>query len=76
MWVECIHGLIKQQHVRLAHQQAHELEAAALAARDLADARVGAGARESHALRHLRGTDLLAVHDDSLGDVGNGLDDA
>ncbi len=34
----------------------------------------GAGARESHTFRHLGGADLLAVHDDALGDVGDGLD--
>ena len=74
--VEVVRGLVEEQHVRLAHEQAHELEAAALAARDLADARVSAGARESHALGHLGGADFLAVHDDGLGDVGDGLDDA
>ena len=74
--IEVVRGLVEEQHVRLAHEQAHELEAATLAARDFADARVGTGPREAHALRHLRGADLLAVHDDGLGDVGDGLDDA
>ncbi len=48
--VEVVRRLVEQQHVRLAHQEAHQLQATALAAREVAHLRPLALAREDEAL--------------------------
>ncbi len=57
--VEVVGRLVEQQHVRLVHQQPHELEPAPLAAREVAHERARLVAAEAEAVAEQPGGDLL-----------------
>ncbi len=59
--VEIVRRLVEQQHVRLGHHQAHQLQPPALAAREIRDERPLAVADEAEALAQLRGRQLASV---------------
>ncbi|CAB4940787.1 unannotated protein [freshwater metagenome] len=59
--VEVVGRLVQDEHVGLLHQEAHELQPAALAAGQVLDQRAGAGAAEAEALAELSGGQLEAV---------------
>ena len=73
--VEVVGGLVEQQDVGLGHQQAHQLQAPALAAGEVGDRRPLAGRGEAEALGELRGGLLVAPDRHPLGDVLDGLQD-
>ena len=59
--VEVVRRLVQQQHVRLVHQQAHQLQASPLAAREVSQIGPLAVSAEAEALAQLAGRDLVAV---------------
>src|SRR6185436_18929988 len=59
--VEVVRRLVEQQDIRLAHEQAHELQAPPLAAGQVADEGSGAVAAEAEALGEPAGRELAAV---------------
>ena len=59
--VEVVGRLVEQEHVRLAHQQPHELQAPPFAAGEVAHERPGAVAAEAEAIAEQPGGDLDAA---------------
>src|SRR3954447_11252394 len=75
--VEVVRRLVEQEHVRLAHQQAHQLQAPALAARTGAPQRPAAVPAEAEPLGELAGRELASVAErDPAPDLGQGLEHA
>ena len=74
--VQVVGGLVEQEHIGLGHEQAQELEPAALPAADLPDPGPGALTGEAQALDELGRRHLLVPDDDPLPHHGHGLDDA
>ena len=74
--VEIVGGLVEKQHVRLGHEHAGQLQAAALAAGEVAHGGALALRGEAETLGELRGGQLLLAEVDVGGDVLDGVDDA
>jgi len=68
--VEVVGRLVEQHNIGFRHQQAHELEAASLAAREVADQRARAVAAEAEAIAQHPGRKLLAIAEGDLSAYG------
>ena len=75
--VEVVGRLVEQQHVRLAHQQAHQRQPPALPAGEVRDGRARLLAAEAEAVAQQRRGDLLPVAEPRVGaDLFQGLQHA